>query len=361
LATLFLFLVPASASLGVRITMAALGYLLWDMVYTVSDVPVYAMSTAMTEDVKERGRLISYARLAASFGGMLISLFIPPLIERMGYLTPALIICAGCYLTMLPICAVAKERCATHPQGRGDGGIREMLTYLKGNKYLLLIFGAICVKDMFTVALNNYVAKYCLGSLDYLSIITVASIVPALLTYLIVPKLLQYMDKILLYKVSLLVNVLLGILLYFVGYHNITVYIVFMALRAFAGGIPSLLMFTFAADCVEYGQFKTGIRKEGITFSIQTFTAKFTAAISGAISGLVLLMMNYDATLAVQSAETAAQFWFYSSWVPVVGAVLCMPLLMMYTLCDRDVQIMADVNAGRMTRQEAEGSLSKQY
>ncbi len=361
LVTALLFLVPAGASLGVRIGMAALGYFLWDMVYTVSDVPIYALSTAMTDDVKARGRLISFARLGASFGGMLISLLVPPMIERLGYLTPVLIICALCYLTMLPICIFGKERAAITPHEEKQNNFREMFAYLKANRYLLLIFGAICVKDAFNVALGTYVAKYCLGSLDYLSIITIASIVPVLLTYVFVPFILQYTDKIVLYRVSFAVFIALGIAMYFVGYQNITLYLVFTALRAFMGGIPGILMFTFAADCVEYGHYKSGIRKEGITFSIQTFTAKFTAAISAALSGVVLMLMQYDGTAAVQSAEVAKQFWFYANWVPVLGAALCMPLLLAYKLRDKDVQIMADANEGRITREQAQSALSMQY
>ena len=105
----------------------------------------------------------------------------------------------------------------------------------------------------------------------------------------------------------------------------------------------------------------SGIRKEGITFSIQTFTAKFTAAISAALSGVVLMLMQYDGTAAVQSAEVAKQFWFYANWVPVLGAALCMPLLLAYKLRDKDVQIMADANEGRITREQAQSALSMQY
>lgn len=358
-ATLFLFILTPEEPLSARILLASLGYLIWDLLYTISDVPIYALSTVITQDVEERSKIISYARLTASFGGVVVSLVVAPLIQRNGFLVPTVLVCVAAYLTMLPICKFAKERYRTESTQTKGLGVKETLAYFKENKYLMIIFLAICIQGIFNINLSTYIAKYCLGSLDYIAVTSMVTIVPGALVFIVVPIMLKFIDKIVLYRLALLVNIVLGVVAYFVGYRSIVPYMVIVAIRAFVSSIPSLLMFTFAPDCVEYGHYITGHRKEGINFSLQTFTSKFTAAISTAVGGFVLVLMHYDGSLKVQPESVPEQFWNYATWVPVLGSLISLPLFYRYKLRDKEVQIMADCNSGKITREEAEKLLGK--
>ena len=62
------------------------------------------------------------------------------------------------------------------------------------------------------------------------------------------------------------------------------------------------LNWALVADAVEYGEYKTGVRAEGIVYSFFTFFRKCSQAVAGFVPGLVLTMVGYVPN-AVQSLE----------------------------------------------------------
>jgi len=152
------------------------------------------------------------------------------------------------------------------------------------------------------------------------------------------------------------------------------VYIVLSTLRAIPLGIYGVIMFMFTPDCAEYGKYTSGIEANGITFAIQTFMVKLTAAISGAL-GMFLLGLKSTGWISIevenfqelsssgvtQSAHALDVLWFIYVIVPAIGSLLGLIVWKFYKLNDKDVQIMADCNAEKITREEAEKLLSRKY
>ncbi|MEI6580484.1 MAG: MFS transporter, partial [Eubacteriales bacterium] len=58
---------------------AAFFYMIWGMTYTIGDVPLWSISALMSEDDKDRAKLLSLARIAAGVGGGIALLTIQPL------------------------------------------------------------------------------------------------------------------------------------------------------------------------------------------------------------------------------------------------------------------------------------------
>ena len=48
---------------------AAVSYILWGMCYTVGDIPLWGVTSRMTEVEKDRASILSFARIAAGLGG----------------------------------------------------------------------------------------------------------------------------------------------------------------------------------------------------------------------------------------------------------------------------------------------------
>ncbi len=62
------------------------------------------------------------------------------------------------------------------------------------------------------------------------------------------------------------------------------------------------------ANTVEYNEWKTGKRNEGIIFSIRPFTTKFASALQQLVIMVVYLVLNVtDTTNAISDAETAVK------------------------------------------------------
>ena len=58
---------------------AAVSYILWGMCYTVGDIPLWGVTSRMTEVEKDRASILSFARIAAGLGGGVVLLTINPL------------------------------------------------------------------------------------------------------------------------------------------------------------------------------------------------------------------------------------------------------------------------------------------
>lgn len=67
---------------------------------------------------------------------------------------------------------------------------------------------------------------------------------------------------------------------------------------SFGVGLNYVVMSTMLADCVDYGEWKTGNRSEGMVFSANVFRAKLAAAIGSAVGGYALAMAGYQPNMA---------------------------------------------------------------
>ena len=65
--------------------------------------------------------------------------------------------------------------------------------------------------------------------------------------------------------------------------------------------------------------------------------------------------------IAQQTSEALDGLWFTYNIVPIIGLVIALIIWNFYKLNDKDVQIMADCNVGKITKDEAEKLLSKKY
>ena len=361
--TFLLFTASPDQHMTTRIIWTLVTYLLWDLLYTVCDAPLFALSTAMTDVAKERSLLVTLGRFTATLGVGVINLVFSAVIEQYGFIMPVLLTMLVCFFFMLPLCWKGKERFSSSAdtQSKEKHGLKEIFIYLGKNKYLLFFYLAYILINSLILASTNYVAKYCLGDLKYVGVLTIVQAIPALLPYVFMPYLLKRWDKITLFRISVIMSTVLYVASFFAGYKNITVFMTFVFLRSFATSIPFILGFTFSGDCVEYGEFRSGIRKEGITFSVQTFTAKLSSAFAGTLTLMILSWTRYDGGLSVQSPFTIEWIWNAHNLVPALGCLLSLPLLYAYKLKDRDVQIMTDCNAGKITREEAEACMSRKY
>jgi probable glucitol transport protein GutA len=364
ISTILIFAVPSGISLSLKIIWSLAAYILYDVFYTMCDAPIYGLVTTLTTNQKERTSLMTFARYFGIAGGAVVGLLVPILRKPLGgWLPLAIIVSGAAFLTMLPVCFTAKERAAPSQAEKGYT-FREMLGYLLRNKYLLIFNAALFLRSLFNVgdAFGMYFARYCLGDESKLGIMNLVGIPAGILMFVVFPFLSRKFDKFRLFFWSIILMALSGFLVFMVGYDNFTLFLILRALNSVTWTIWSLLLFMFTPDCAEYGAYKTGINASGIAFSIQTFTAKLTAAISAALAGAALVIIGFiEGEGAVQLPGFEFKLWLLYGLGPVAGALIMLPVLAFYKLRDHDVQLMARVNAGEMTREEAEAAFSGKF
>lgn len=379
-ATIAVFVIPSAASEVVKLIWFALAYIIWDTAYTICDVPAFGIITAMTSNIEERNTILSLKGITGGIGSALTTVLVTLLIGQsinIGYGPTAVIIAIVAAATMFPVCFKCEER--NKPVEEEQFTVRSMMKYVISNKYLLIYYiGYIFYSGAQTyTALHLLTAYYIFGN-ELISLVTgTVAAVPQLIMALFVPKIIRKIDKTTLFKLSTIAAILLSIPVCFAR-ENLVLFIVTFMLRSIPLGIIGVLAFTFTPDCAEYGQYTTGTEAKGITFAIQTFAVKLSAAISSGL-GLFLLGLFHFRTefegieikgfadlqaanaIALQPDGALDGLWFTYNVVPIIGLVIALGIWSLYRLKDKDVQIMADCNIGKITKEEAESQLSRKY
>lgn len=258
-----------------------------------------------------------------------------------------------------------------------------MLRYVISNKFLLIYYiGYIFYSGAQTYNALHMIMAYYIYENSLASLITgTVAALPQLFMALLVPKIIRKMDKTRLFRISAVATILLSVLI-IPTRNSFLLFVITYMLRSIPLGIIGVLSFTFTPDCAEYGQYTTGTEAKGITFAIQTFAVKLAAAISGSMGLALLGLFGFKTefvingikqevsnfadleainAIAQQTSEALDGLWFTYNIVPIIGLVIALVIWSFYKLNDRDVQVMADCNIGKITRAEAENLLSEKY
>ena len=362
--TVALFAIPESVGNGVKVAWFLVAYILFDVCYTVLDAPAYALTTVMTSDVQERTAIIAGSKLWGMVGGVVATLLVPMLRPVLGWFTACVVFVAVSVAMMVPLLFTAKER-HTPASAEANPGIREMVRYLKANKYLAVTLVAMLLLGLASLEqkMAIYMGRICLGQENMATLVAGGAAVSVILVSALVPVLSKKWDKFYVMCAGLAFAIVMDVVAYFVGYDSLVMAIVMTMLKCSGLGFWSVVIYMLVADTVEYGTYKTGTRAAGISFSLQTFVAKMKNSLIGTVVLLNLSSVGFVAGEgAVQPEGVAEGVWTLFCLFPAAGfAVALVILLAFYKLRTADVQVMSRFNNGEISREEAEGLLAEKY
>ncbi len=383
LATILMFSIPGFNGLSsanqitAKLFWFAIMYIFWDTAYTLCDVPIYGLITTMTNNLQERTAIMSNSKLYSGVGTIVAYVLGTVLVSQsvgLSYTFTAIICSLAALAVMVPISIRGQERNYLNDDKEESFTFKEMLNYMFRNKYLLIFYGAFIINGCLNtgVPLGMFVSYYLFDNELFNLILGGLSMIPTAIFAILMPKIVARVDKYKLFFWGSLLSVVMGLIIFLVGYENKYLFLALNILKAIPASFPLFLVFMFTPDCAEYGQYKTGSDAKGITFAIQTFSVKFTSSISTSLGmwvvgmfGFISYSANSFAELkemgAAQTPEVLKGLWIAYALIPVIGGILQMILLLFYKLNDKDVQIMSDYNSGLISKEEAEASLSRKY
>ena len=375
--TIVLFAIPSGMTETGKLIWFGVAYVLWDTVYTLTDVPAYAMLNTMTDNLQERNTLLSVNRVFSGGGVVLYGVVLPLLIsEKVGMSATMAVAIMSVFsaITMVPLSLNCKERNYKPEEEDESFSFRQMFSYLKSNKYLLIYYAGYIATDALKTfnAVLLFVSFYLFGDSLFSIVLNMLNMVPGVFAAMLMPTLLKKFDKFKTLFFCNAVSILLGLVIYFLGYDSKGLFITLTIIRTIPMSVLGILAFMFTPDCAEYGQYKSGISAKGITFAIQTFSVKITGAVSSSLALFLLGLFgwisveaeSFEALAAMniqQSPEALQGLWIVYALIPVIGMIISTFFYLGYKLNDKDVQIMAKCNSGEITREEAEKQLSRNY
>lgn len=361
LSTILLFSIEGVENKALRVAAAVITYVIWDLSYTVSDAPILALPTAITPNVKDRASFMTFSGMGGAASMAISAIIIPIIFDKAGFFVAGVVSAVVCFASMSLVTITCKERYHVNTSAHQEATLKETFTYLKGNRYLKLFYGYRLVSGIVSVSMLSYMAKYCLNDVAAVSTIAIYSMPMIIAIYLLSPIILKKLDKIVIYRICIILTAVMYIVTYFIGFENKTVVLIAMAVIAALAIMPGIIMGALPQDCIEYGTFKTGVRKEGITFALNSFISKVISAFATANAALIFHFSDYDGSLEVQPPEIVDLIWNCCMLIPAAGMILGAGFLFAYNLKDKDVQLMSDANEGKISKEEAIEKMSRQY
>ncbi len=393
------------------IAWAAISYVLWGMTYTIGDIPLWGVTSLMTEDQNDRARSLSLARAVANVGmiGTLFTMIAPAFQGifrnqgmdeahslRMAYITLAIVMTVFASLLFQVAGFSVKEKVT--PQSEKTYTIRENFKIMFGNKPFrqILISGILRspIQLLAIVAMtlvmyyffNNDIGGtlFVDGALNVALVLKVVILVIGLFGGMIffplcVPKLIMKFEKKNLYNFFTLIGAIpfgLIFVFYLISGGNVLTWVgmIVMSILFFMAGASmgslNVLQSVMIADCVDYEEYTNGIRPDGVFFSGQSFITKLSAGIASLISGAVYAIVHFsDKNVAllnnalVNGADFktynnglfAAAMFFLISVPPAVGMALAAIPTWKYALTDKEhTRILNELNAKRNQMETAE-------
>lgn len=384
---------------------AAVSYIAWGMCFTVCDIPLWGLTSLMTEDENDRSKILGLARMVAGVGG--IGVLVVQVAQALagafgGDMQKAFIVTV---VIMTVIATILFEFAGIFTRERVEKSeksytFKENFQIMFGNKPFrqILISGILRspIQLLMIVAMTLVTYYYANGNImnilktnedgsiagiDFKILIGLGSVAVGLFVGQFVamgvtPLIIKKVEKKTLYNFYSIAGAV-PFALIFVFFKvsggdltstawSIVIGICMLFASAAFGGI-NVLQSVMIADCVDYEEYYNGIRTDGVFFSGQSFITKLAAGISTIISSAVYAFVGYSGVNVDKlnkAIENGANFitydggsgvgkyaeamFFLISIPPAIGMFLSALPTLKYAMTDKEhKQILAELVAKR--------------
>jgi glycoside/pentoside/hexuronide:cation symporter, GPH family len=349
-------------SLNGRMVFAYVTYMAFGFCYSLVNVPYGSMGAAMTQNTLERSELAAWRNGGANLGALITTVGFIPLVllfddPSKGYMTAAGVFAVLGMLCLMYCSANIHERIIVEKKPEFHGSICQSFKALSQNiPLIILCIVNVCTFSAYNVkmAVQVYYCQYVLNDISMVPYMGFFSMSCVFLGIFMIPFLVKRIGK----KASYIMGCgvwIVGDLLNYILPTNAVSFVALTCVAFFGSAFINSLVWAFIADAVEYGEWKTGIRSEGIVYSFFTFFRKLSQAIAGFIPGVVLAMVGYVPN-ALQNEETLLGLRGLMFLYPVFFAGLALLIMgKMYSLTEeRFGEILSELEARKKLATEGQ-------
>ena len=329
-------------------------FTLWSIAMTFADIPSQGMLAMLSPDPMERNRVAGVSNLVKNIGLSASFVFVPLVciitkseggaIGRTQFLVSAIVIATlGCGLFSL-IFFKNKERV---PHKVSHATMKEMLGIIKDSKPLTIVlvsaligFGRNMCLGIQAQAAHALVGTMSLfgmqiGGENMILIFAGSLGVSAAISMIFIPMMTKKwgVKKVFIgistygFVVSTIVYIM-----YIAGITSLLSLIIGLFFVGLGHGALTFLPTIMTADCVDYYEYKTGKRTEGIHYAVLSLSVKISMAMSLAGGLFVLGLSGYDANADIFSTKTKNIIYAAYVFIPGICFLLSMIPVFFYKL-----------------------------
>lgn len=229
--------------------------------------------------------------------------------------------------------------------------LKEAAMLLKNNKYILIFTVVLLFANIGTAssqAVGTYFNQYILKDIGIGSLLSL-SMVSVLVATVVTPGLARKFGFTKVMKMSSLIGVI-GFLIRLIDVDNILLLFISSLLSAIGPYLVYLFAGTFVIDCMDYGEWKNGVRSEGTISCVSGFTSKVGTALGAAVASVLMGLAGYNGALAVQTDAANMMIILLNSVVPAIFCLVQYIFLRKYDLDTQLPEIRAELEKRRSER-----------
>lgn len=318
-----------------KIVYAATTYVLLGIAYSFITIPHASLLASMTQDTDERSSLASLLMISIYATILIVAAATMPLVKSFPSLQIGFTMTTAIYgilaVALYWICFTSTREVKPRPATKHS--FKEELRLVVQNKFLLILLLAIfftqAANDMRTTAAIFFI-KYNIGNESFYPIFMAIMVLSMMVGASFTPFLSRKLgSKRNLYILGTLVVIVSGTMVLFTPYENLPLITVSLAVSSVGIGITYVMIRSMLADTVEYGEWKTGIRGEGIIFSTFGVINKLGYAVGGSFAAFLLASAGYVPHIA-QNHQVQTVILYMLTLFPIIAGILAIGIMFFY-------------------------------
>ncbi|MDR2452935.1 MAG: glycoside-pentoside-hexuronide (GPH):cation symporter [Candidatus Accumulibacter sp.] len=352
------FSVPSGLSGTGRLVYAYVTYALLGTAYSFVNIPYGSLAAAMTQSPRERS-LLAASRTLMSTGALILLVLVSGSVlrgaqgeasqERLTMLTGALAVVGmglygACFLG-------TRERIARGT--RRAAAWRDSLSTLAANRALrVLCLAALCALAGAgsSGASALYFARYVMGDAGHFPTLVLATTpLGTLVSVFLGPMLAARFGRKAVFLSGMAVAALAHFLLLFMPASHPVWIIGCLAPGSCGLMLAMVAAWALEADTVEYGEWRSGLRLEGLNYALFSLTRKCGLALGGSIPAFLLAGTSYAPNLAAQHADALNAIRQAVALAPAIAFSAAFFIMLRYPLSEHGfVNMVREIETRRL-------------
>ena len=294
--------------------------ILYEGCYTMFNIPMGSLLSAMANDDAERASLSSARGFGSMVGNILPTMLMPMLLQKYGDTAAAFrigsIVCAGIGFVFCMLHYYwTEERNVAAQEATADSSdnikFTDILNVFKENRaFLALCLHGICICTMQYVSstLGTYMYSDVLGSIGLMTLTSVLAMPLSIVVLIISPAISKKMGLVPYIRLTLLAGCVMYVSLF--AAHMVTnvnpyVHMVWSTLAMSFGTVSIQMQWGLVGEAIDYNELVTGKRTEGSIYGTFNLCRRIGQTVGNSAAVLALGWIGYNsAEGAVQSAGT---------------------------------------------------------
>lgn len=351
-----LFSVPTSWAETPKLIYVFITYnLVSTVVYTAINVPYSALNALMTQNPYERSVLSIFRNLLATAGTLTINIFTLPLVEFFGnnalawtktfFIFGIVAIIAFLY-TFWGTSERVKSVAQLQSTENNDVPVLVGIKALFKNKYWIMMTGMLALFFLM-YAINGgstvYYAKDILGDKNLVGTINGIFNIVQICGMFFIAMMIKKFGKRNIFALGLVLDIV-GMLILNYSNGTMSLIIISSVIRGLGNACGGATMWAMVSDTIDYGEWKTGYRTEGLVNSACSFGWKIGNGIGSALLGLILEAGGYVGTAITQTETALFSIEICFIWIPIAIYVIGLVIMSFYHLDKEFPAIIRDLN-----------------